>query len=307
MNIIAVLIIIILVTLLVVVSSSSLFCYRESFANVNSARKWLKDHTDWFKTGLDNGRWCGIDRVYFITLPQRLENVKNINKQLNINDKSWYLKAIITDSIKPRELFDKKVAEKKFWNGTSQWSPGSKNHGRVACALSHLACMYNFLNDKSADTCVIFEDDLKIKGFLAEKNTEQFIKNVYEMNLDWDILYLGYCFEAGSKYIGKGVQKLGKPVCLHAYVLNKKGARKILNKLLPVSDSIDVVIKNMIKKGEINAYGPVTMNYRQNPTRFPTTIFNNKFAPPQYLLRNISLEEKFKRFSLRVKNAFANI
>lgn len=295
--------VIIILIVMIIALFSMVFGVKERFGNIemDPKMKWLKSNTKWYSKPLtfNKTKWCGFDRVYFITLPDRLKNVKSIAKRMGIQN-VWFLKAIDKYGLNKElsELYEMGLVDEKYGNGKD--SRGKDNLGRMACHLSHLACIRHFLDSKDGK-CVIFEDDLQMPEPLTRRETETFHNEVD--NYNWNILYLGYCYESGSEPIMDNVQRLKKPLCRHAYALTRNGAEIIMKNTLPQNDNGDQMYRKLIESGELRAYGPRKMRFLQNRGDFKTTLHNYHPNPPQYASEQ-TLKMKFEHFAERIRNAF---
>jgi len=143
---------------------------------------------------------------------------------------------------------------------------GSKNS--IAIAMSHMKAWKTFLKTKQPYT-IIFEDDVIIDSNFSNK-----LKiNLKNTPNDFDLLYLG-CFGCQKSantlsiifsFLGEGNidyrsinEYINKPfiaVALHAYVISRQGAIKIL-KLLEgkIYFYLDYCIQNLSSKNLINVY-----------------------------------------------------
>ena len=278
---------------------------KQSQRKVNDVRElqhdWLRKNTNWVQRGKSKIDWAGFDNVYFVTLDSRLDNVKSVEKAMGISGKSSIFKAIDKKILNRKELIENKLVSASYYDGVDR--NGKDNYGRIACHLGHTACILDFLNDPNAETAVIFEDDLKIPGPFANDSIKKLHDNLTKMKINWNIIYLGYCFENKFDIIGNGIAKLYRPWCLHAYVINKQAARMILNKSLPMRKHGDVIYADLIKSNELHAYGPETIHFWQNAEKFGTTLNNNIFSPPQYKIDNL-VQYKFEEFGKKIKSAF---
>lgn len=223
----------------------------------NEINKFLVKETNW--VSLNSNAWNGIDSVYVVALPTRLEYIRNILKKLNI-------KANILNA------FDKKNI-----NGIPSGIPSGipdgiinpdvpKNQlysGRIACHLSHSQILIHFL-DSDKQTALILEDDIKIL-----ENSDQKIKDLVEkidkIDTKWGIIYLGYCLESKNRDNKNDIIKLNRPLCTHAYIVNRKSAKILLDNFFPMYRSEgDQIMGELIASGKLTAYGPKKMILGQN-------------------------------------------
>jgi GR25 family glycosyltransferase involved in LPS biosynthesis len=138
------------------------------------------------------------------------------------------------------------------------------------CLLSHVELWEKLLGDENSDKYIIFEDD----ATTSHDNVLTLINNFYtELNknkkIKPDILYLGKALDDCANYqkVTDLVYISTHPLCLHAYIITKAGAQKLLS-LAPYNLAIDVVVVNAIKYQKILAYA-------FHPSLFYQDIFNN--------------------------------
>lgn len=117
--------------------------------------------------------------------------------------------------------------------------------GEVGCLLSHVFLWERVANDPALNRIVIFEDDARTHVDLV--TIHKLIANLYEYLHNShipepDMLYLGKALDECTRYeqIWKNVYRSYHPLCLHAYIITKDGARKLLRRL-PYDVPIDLV------------------------------------------------------------------
>ena len=139
---------------------------------------------------------------------------------------------------------------------------GSK--GAIGCYLSHIS-LWKMLLESDEEMFLIFEDDvdinIKINNFTKKINKSI---NLINNNNNWDIIYLGY-FNINSKDINK-ISKKKKDMIygLHGYIINKKGAAKLLKYAFPIVDQIDSYISYMGIHRNVNLYSTNDIYFFQN-------------------------------------------
>lgn len=243
---------------------------------------WITEHTEWQQKGTNAG-WAGFDKVYFIALPKRLSNVKRIAKRLGITDSAWILKAIYKDSLNVNELLALNIIEKKYLKFLTP-----KLYGAIGCQLSHLAVMLDCYKDPLAKTCVIFEDDLYLPATTVTSQITDFRKRVEKLKINWDVLYLDYCFELGGGRTINDVRWLSGSACMHAYVIKKETIPVILAAITPMKTTIDGSLSLLMQHKSILAIGPNKARYfAQNRTLHGSTISPGFEAYPAFNLRDL--------------------
>ena len=107
--------------------------------------------------------------------------------------------------------------------------------GACGCWLSHYAILMDFIqSDKK--TVFIFEDDFEIR--FPKYVFNSYLKTCYsELPEDWDIFYLGVYFNKGYDFPAEedystNLYKVNTGFCTHAMGYSRKGAEKLLSKML---------------------------------------------------------------------------
>lgn len=146
----------------------------------------------------------------------------------------------------------------------------------IGIALSHIKTWESFLktNDNYA---FIFEDDIVI-NYNKDIFYNLLNKALNNVPSDFDILYLGYycpnklCHYGlcdiiykthESKNINNYIKIPSIILTLHAYIISRKGAIKLINNIkFNLNNSIDILINNLSATNKINAYvvNPILIN-----------------------------------------------
>lgn len=156
-----------------------------------------------------------ITKVYVINLDKdtdRLQTITNVLNKLNIPFSRF---PAIQDKVKLSNLDSYKL-----------------NKGEYGCMASHFM-IYDELLQEPEDECryLIFEDDANtyIEGDFVLKS----ISKVYDNGFDPDLLYLGKCSEKCQKmqHCMDNIYFAHEPLCMHAYIISKNGARLIRSKM----------------------------------------------------------------------------
>jgi glycosyl transferase family 25 len=127
--------------------------------------------------------------------------------------------------------------------------------GAVGCALSHIK-LWQKLLESDSEMFHVLEDDAVIKTDISTIN--QFIKTVPD---DWDIIYLGFLSNILDKRkdikISDNVYKINRQTFqTQSYIINRKGAEKLLAKAFPIIHHIDSYMSFCAMEGGVNAYRP---------------------------------------------------
>ena len=199
---------------------------------------------------------------YLINLEDRIDRFEITNNLLNYYDFTNVIKypAIIGKNIPNEELIKivKPSAIKSILDNyrTKHYE---LSYGAVGCYLSHIN-IWKKLEFNNLDYFLIFEDDTLPKFNFT--HLQEIIKN-YLPN-DWDILLLGGIYNK-CKYINDYVRKIYSFYETHAYIINKKGALKLLSKAFPIKKQIDSFLSDLTQNNYINIYGITKNKWTQNP------------------------------------------
>ena len=126
----------------------------------------------------------------------------------------------------------------------------------------HLHC-YQEIIDKY-DYALILEDDF----ILADNFTEQLNKFITELPDDWDMCFIGSCLDIHinsdiinanpNKHVFKVDSSKASTRCVHAYMVTKKCAKKVLNKINKpdyiIKEEIDHLLNTIITELNLNIY-----------------------------------------------------
>lgn len=217
---------------------------------------------------MNSSRWAGIDSAYVIATPERkddaLDNLAVANCYPEVIDAitDGDVSGLVSDDYEPNSI------------------------RRVYCQMSHVKALRAFLATDN-ETAVIFEDDL-IFDSGVEGLTADFFREVAG-KLDWNVMYLGYALEHFPKIeeVLSGVYRLFRPVCRHAYVVNRSGADEIIKTSFPMRNNGDEMMARLVETNLIYAYGPKKLLFNQNRERYGSTLGNTIYdtennRPPQF-------------------------
>ena len=176
------------------------------------------------------------------------------------------------------------------------WGPKSA----IGCAISHIKAWKTFLRSKESQ-CIIFEDDaIFIKDF-----AKKFWKIHRYFPQNFDVIYLG-CFgsEVSPNFFTASMNVLGmtqneKPINkyikipqvalgAHAYVLSRRGAKKLLRNLYGnVSYHIDYCLQELSVRRKINSYVTTPRLVYQTSSDGKTS-YNRSSSFPMLIQRYLS-------------------
>ena len=125
-------------------------------------------------------------------------------------------------------------------------------YGGIGCFLSHFNLAKRLLTEKAnIDAYIVFEDDTAIpKNLLTHIE-----KNISEVPDDWDYLMF-YTIRARGDDVNKKINKLKSFWGLNGYIINKKGARKLVEETnaTKIDGQIDSYLSRMIQQNKMNIY-----------------------------------------------------
>jgi len=209
--------------------------------------------------------------MYCIYIPKREIDIKRLFNSYDMN--VTFIKGIDKENIDVDELI--KTNQITKWNDV--------NKGRIACHYSHLNVLKEFLQT-SEKRCIIFEDDLSIDENLKLILKYKLNKIIKNTSIGVDLLYLGYCYQncQNEIIVNKYMNKTNGALCRHAYMINRKAAKIILNETIHMYNNGDQMYKNLINNKQINSCVVNSNNilFRQNRLKYGSELNNNPNSPP---------------------------
>jgi glycosyl transferase family 25 len=198
---------------------------------------------------------------YVINLESYKDKWVRTSKILNdINIKPQRFEAVYGKNIDP-EIINKITDPSVYYSIKNERSIDQQINslGAIGCYLSHLK-LWESLTKSDEDTFLIFEDDISLMDFTTLDKINEFVNKVIKYQKDWDFIFLGY--SKPLPFFSKDIcnDKICKineiTFCTHSYIINKKGARKLLEKAYPIVHQIDSYISYMASRGDINCFRP---------------------------------------------------
>jgi len=185
--------------------------------------------------------------IYIINLDRKPERFKYVKDQLDNMGITNYHRVSAIDG------FNTEREELIKFGLTYELT---ERRGIAGCAASHIN-MWNMIVKEKMGWTLILEDDAHFHP--------DFIKlfNKYWSHVPKDakIVFPGFCTDSSTEQTSKII--IAKEVmCLQGYMISWEGARYLLDKLLPVSEPIDIAIVNNFRnnKGSYIFNGNVTIN-----------------------------------------------
>jgi len=207
--------------------------------------------------------------VYAIALEKRWDHVYSQLKQLGLHKKAEIRRASSPSDIRYHMVHPN----------------CNLNVYEISCTLSHHHIYSRFLEQTQDDYALIFEDDFELepqyKGVNIAKLIDDLITIKKTQKAKWDIVNLGRCYDCcESSYGQKEIFRIPKDKvdlpamknyfvtktsandsesvslvtsksasCAHAYLVNRKGAKALLDLSMPILDiSDDVLVQSGEKK-----------------------------------------------------------
>lgn len=139
--------------------------------------------------------------------------------------------------------------------------PSDKNLGQFGCFFSHIKTIKKFLEDDKNEYCLILEDDCDFSVFEKynldyDKVIEKVVKEINKPH--WNIIQLSvicgdkrkFCLKMDLKYMNwhRGINSAT------AYLINKNGAKILLNKLLDENNKINIDLVDKTYKDYVADY-----------------------------------------------------
>lgn len=187
-----------------------------------------------------------FDKIYVINLQSRFDRKHAFNTRYRHKFDYEFIDAIPADAINVPDLIKQGKLNDSFYDPN-----GMVNKNIIACAFSHRLAIETFV-DSGAETCLILEDDVALD---PSRMNQEYVNQLESeiSNLDWDIIFLGrqelYIFndlkddknDIASPLFCKHKKALGG-FTAHAYLINKKSAKKLLEHTKPIKHAADVLL-----------------------------------------------------------------
>lgn len=196
-------------------------------------------------------------RTYVINMDKDVERYDKIASYYHNSDLSELplerYSAVVGKNMEPTDwLTDDAINDfKQVLNNGYRTHHYQLTYGGIGCFLSHYNLAKQLLSEKNVDAYIVFEDDTAIpRNLLSHIETE-----MSELPEDWDYLMF-YTIRANGDPITNKLNKLKSFWGLNGYIINKKGARKLVEETNTnkIDGQIDSYLSRMIQQNKMNIY-----------------------------------------------------
>lgn len=228
-----------------------------------------------------------VNRIYVINMDHDTVRLKEFDTMMKKNRWDYIRSPAVNGSMICKksdknnlesELISDLELKQKFVK-TNSWL----SNNEVGCMLSHVKLWKEVAYNDNLERIAIFEDDARTHtdGDTINNLLTDFYRYLIQNDIDEpDMLYLGKALDDCMNYkrVWGNIYKSRHPLCLHAYIITKKGARELLS-MAPYDYAIDVIPIKAIEAKKINV-----MTF--HPSLYFQDIFNNKSNLRDYALNN---------------------
>jgi GR25 family glycosyltransferase involved in LPS biosynthesis len=196
-------------------------------------------------------------RTYVINMDKDVERYDKIASYYHNSDLSELplerYSAVVGKNVEPTDwLTDDAINDfKQVLNNGYRTHHYQLTYGGIGCFLSHYNLAKQLLSEKNVDAYIVFEDDTAIpRNLLSHIETQ-----MSELPEDWDYLMF-YTIRANGDPITNKLNKLKSFWGLNGYIINKKGARKLVEETNAnkIDGQIDSYLSRMIQQKKMNVY-----------------------------------------------------
>lgn len=237
-----------------------------------------------------------IDKIYIISLDRHKNRREYIKLDLITagfdESKIEWITAIDGNELNIDECLENNTISDTFIDPN-----GGLTMGIYGCALSHKLVYKKFLETPSEiKNCLILEDDASVSHTLLRfllPNSFGYKKFIEEMDtFDWDVISMGTQtkeieYEPTKSYVLKKMVQYPLNYAAHSYIVNKNGARKLIDSNTPIKFAADV----NIHCSDVNLYCTPSSYFLQQQGEYPKWL-------------NLDLENKFKLGVMYSKNGW---
>jgi hypothetical protein len=223
--------------------------------------------------------------AYIILGPdqQRHEMVTNFLHSIQLSPAHYRLyhatdRSLITQKhlnlLKKQHFFDEKWENRYLIDVQPQ--SRVKNLGKLALILTTHSIFLDFLQQKSFQSLLVFEDDVMVSQ-RYQQNQTLFLEHLSELLTlppsHWDLQYLGFCFECGNEtsYLPQIYNHLAVkavfPLCKHAILMSRTFVAVYLSHYRPLqSNKGDWIFHQIACQFHLKVLRPMTSLFSQNLT-----------------------------------------
>ncbi len=233
--------------------------------------------------GLNDNKISNIQKYinnFDLKMPLLVINCKEHKDRLNKFDKN--AQKIGLDYYRLKCIYGKKFTDKQIYTmykknliKKTDWI----NIIEISVSLSHVNAWLKILNS-NYEYGMICEDDIQFKRDF-KKHVNLILNELQANNKNFDILYLWNGNWNNTKYALKTVHKINKDLVIKretekfnagtvSYIISKKAIKKLLEKIFPISDPIDIFIGTFYKKLKIYT---LSMKYNKIKKRDKSPLF----------------------------------
>jgi hypothetical protein len=196
----------------------------------------------------------GIDQIYVISMPQRINYIKKQMKQLNYS-------VCYFDAVKPSDLSLNDY--NRLSNINNPFSMIYERYTRLAVLLSFTMCFVDALV-KGYRSITIFEDDITVD--VSQKLLEATTKEYF--NSDIDVMYMGYCFlncnQNTKAYNFMNLLSDPDLLCCHAMCVKTGFLPGLINYCFPMVNNSDELFRDYYQNNKIKVCVPKRAYFAQN-------------------------------------------
>ena len=231
--------------------------------------------------------------VYVINLDRSEERLENIRSQLKSQDiEPIRVQAVDAQDLDPlalKEVFDTQRASRSYFV--------PMHAGEIACFLSHARAWKTFLEGSTESLCVILEDDAYVSD-----DFQTLLRDIASTEAgDWDMIKLYFKKKYAAKELTtlpggrRLIRFMRQPTGTVGQIVSRRGAEKLLSRLLPIFRPIDVQLQHWWEFGlDILAVDPPPVR-EVSPSLQGTTLGSSR--SPDLPAR---IEREWKRFGFRL-------
>ena len=191
-------------------------------------------------------------RTYVINMDKDVERYNKIASYYHNSDLSDLplerYSAVVGKNVEPSDwLTDDAINDfKQVLNNGYRTHHYQLTYGGIGCFLSHYNLAKQLLGEKkNVDAYIVFEDDTAIPRNLLS----HIERNISELPEDWDYLMF-YTIRANGEPSTNKLNKLKSFWGLNGYIINKKGARKLVEE----TNTNNSYLSRMIQQKKMNVY-----------------------------------------------------